>query len=83
VFHSILETCWGNFNAGDNHFMASIKQDPLIVLDVISVKPKSLKATVRKHDLMLVQSMEREITTLFGDTSYKQCGLAAKNSMDS
>jgi hypothetical protein len=51
--------------------------------DVISVKPKSLKATVRKHDLMLVQSMEREITTLFGDTSYKQCGLAAKNSMDS
>jgi hypothetical protein len=65
-------------NAGDNHFMASIKQDPLIVvLDVISVKPKSLKATVRKHDLMLVQSMEREITTLFGDTSYKQCGFAS------
>jgi hypothetical protein len=63
--------------------MASIKQDPLIVvLDVISVKPKSLKATVRKHDLMLVQSMEREITTLFGDTSYKQCGFASSEELN-
>jgi hypothetical protein len=66
-------------SAGDNHFMASIKQDPLIVVGCnFSEAQESEKATVRKHDLMLVQSMEREITTLFGDTSYKQCGFASE-----
>lgn len=70
-------------SVGDNHFMTSIKQDPLIVvLDIISVKPRTLKATVRKHDLMLVQSMEREITTLFGDTSYKQCGFSTSDELN-
>jgi hypothetical protein len=59
--------------------MASIKQDPLIVVGCnFSEAQESEKATVRKHDLMLVQSMEREITTLFGDTSYKQCGFASE-----
>jgi hypothetical protein len=42
----------------DENFALSIKQDPVIVvLDVISVKPKSLKA-VRKRDLKLIQELE-------------------------
>jgi hypothetical protein len=70
-------------SAGDNHFMASIKQDPLIVvLDVISVKPKSLKATVRKHDLMLVQSMESRHCLAIHLINNADSP-AAKNSMDS
>ena len=69
-------------SVGDNHFETSIKLDPLIVvLDVLSVKPKSLKATVRKHDLMLVQSMEHEITQQFGDTSHKQCGFTSSDEL--
>jgi hypothetical protein len=68
-------------SAGDNHGVHQARSFDRC-LDVISVKPKSLKATVRKHDLMLVQSMEREITTLFGDTSYKQCGFASSEELN-
>jgi hypothetical protein len=66
----------------DENFALSIKQDPVIVvLDVISVKPKSLKAAVRKRDLKLIQELEKNITTEFATTAYKQCGFLSSDEL--
>jgi hypothetical protein len=66
----------------DSGFTLAIDEDPIIVAaDVVSVKPRLLRAAVSRADMGLVQKAEARIMAEFAQTAFAQCGFASPDEM--